>query len=283
MLEVLVATILMAGPVLAQDTLVQVREGDRLVLREFSGTVWVEGWDRGELWAEVDDGDALPFRISRSGNRLTLDLADRRARREAEELRVQVPRWMEVEISGRELDVDVKGVDGGVAVRTLEGDITLEETSGDVDASTVEGSIGVRGLRGAARLKTGDDDITVVDTDARLEIESVSGDVDLRRSGTRSLNVRTTDGDVDFDGRLLPGGSYEFHSHGGDLTLSLEPPVDADVTVLVYRGELESDFPMRAQGYRSGQDLRFSVGNGGARVLLDAFDGEVRLLRARGR
>ena len=282
MVELFFATLLLTGPTSVQDTTFQVREGDQLVLRDFSGTVEVEGWDRSELWAEVDDFDALPFRLSRAGDRVTLDLADRRSRREAEELRIQLPRWMALEISGRELDVDVKGLENRVTVRTLEGDITLEELMGEVDASTVEGSIEARDLRGSARLKTGDDDITVLDTRGRLEIETVSGDVDLLRSSTESVDVRTTDGDVSFDGRLLPSGVYAFHSHSGDLTLNLEPPVDADVTVLVYKGELESDFPMRAQGYRSGQDLRFSIGEGGAKVLLDAFDGEVRLRRARG-
>jgi hypothetical protein len=280
MLEILLATVLLGVPISVQDTVIQVREGDHLVLRDFTGAVEVEGWSRNELRAEANDEETLLFRFSRSGSRIELEARDRKDRNRTEELRLFVPSWMDIEVSGRKLDVEVRRIAGKVLIRNLEGDIVLQELSGDIEASSVEGSIEARGLEGIARLKTGDDDITVVESGAELELESVEGDIELNRSTTRRIEARTTDGDVDFSGRLLLGGAYAFHSHGGELTLTLEPPVNANVTVLVYEGEFRSDFPIRAQGFRSGQDLRFVIGEGGAKLLLDAFDGEVTLRRA---
>jgi len=280
MLQLLLAAALMGGSFTSQDTLIQVREGDHLVLSGLSGSVEVEGWSRAELGAEAEGDEDLLFRLSRSGRRIELAVVDRKDRNRAEDLRLFVPRWMSVEVSGRKLDVGVRGLEGEVTIRNLQGDLVLSELSGRVDASSMEGSIDGRSLSGVARLKTGDDDITILDSTADLELETVSGDIDLRGSGARNVRVRTTDGDVHLTGRLLPAGSYEFHSHGGELRLNLEPPVNADVTVLVYEGKFESDFPIRAQGFRSGEDIRFTIGEGGARVLLDAFDGEVVLRRA---
>jgi hypothetical protein len=280
MLTILLATAVLGVPTSVQDTLIQVREGDQLVLRDFSGAVEVEAWNRNELRAEADDGETILFQFSRSGSRIEMNVRDRKDRNRMEELRLFVPSWMDLEVSGRELDTEVGGMGGTVLIRNLEGDIILHDLSGDIEVSTVEGFIDARNLRGTASLKTGDDDITVQESSADLELESVEGDIELFRSTTRKIEARTTEGDVEFTGRLLSDGVYAFHSHGGELTLNLEPPVNADVTVLVYEGEFQSDFPIRAEGYRSGQDLRFMIGEGGAQVLLNAFDGEVRLRRA---
>lgn len=282
MFELLLA-VLALGPALSvQDTIIPVGAGDRLFLGELSGNLEVEAWSRDEIRAEAEDEEALLFLVSRAGSRIELIPRDRKERRRSEDLRLWVPSWMDLEISGRELDVSVHGVGGRVMVRNLEGDVTLEDLPGRVEVSVVEGEIVARRLRGSARLKTGEDEITLSECTAELTLETISGDVDIRRSGSPVVGIRTTDGDVDFNGRLIPDGAYEFHSHGGDLTLSLEAPVDADVTVLAYEGDFRSDFPVRTRGFRSGQEMRFTIGEGGSRVLLNAFDGEVVLRRAGG-
>jgi hypothetical protein len=282
MFELLFALFALGPTLSVQDTVIPVGAGDRLFLGELSGNLVIEAWDRDEIRAEAEDEEALLFLVSRAGSRIELGARDRKERRRSEDLRLWVPSWMDLEVSGRELDVSVRGLDGRVTVRTLEGDVTLEGLRGRVEVSVVEGEIVARRLLGSARLKTGEDEITLSECSAEISLETISGDVEIRGSGSPSVEIRTTDGDVDFTGRLVPGGSYEFHSHGGDLTLTLERPVDADVTVLVYEGDFRSDFPVRTRGFRSGQDMRFTIGEGGARVLLNAFDGEVVLRRAGG-
>ena len=282
MLELILAAALLGPPDFPQDTAFAVREGDRLVLRDFTGDVEVEGWDRSELWAEAEDDDDVVFRLTRSGSEIELSVLDRRNRNRVEELRLALPVWMDLEVRGPKLDVEIRGMRSEVSVRNLKGDILLRDLAGRVDASTVEGSIDAVGLRGTARLETGDDDIRVIDSGASLELESLSGNVELIQTTGTAIRARTTEGDVDFTGTLSPGGDYAFRSHGGDLTLTLEPPVDAEVSVLVYEGEFESDFPIRTRGFRSGHEFEFVLGNGGVRLLLEAFDGEVTLLRGDG-
>jgi len=280
MLTLVLAAVLLGAPTSPKDTLIQVRQGDHLVLSEFSGTIGIEAWGRSELRAEADADEALQFRFSRSGNRIELEVLDRKNRNRTEELRLRVPLWMNLEISGRKLDVEVDGLGGEVRIRNLKGDFLLEDLSGRIDAATLEGSIDALRLEGTARLKTGDGDITVMESGADLELETVSGDIEVLGSASPNLEARTTDGDVDFSGRLSPAGVYAIRSHGGELTLTLDAPVDTDVTVLVYEGEFKSDFPVRARGYQSGKDLEFTIGEGGSRLLLEAFDGEVTLRKA---
>jgi len=262
------------------DTLVEVRQGDRLVLRDFGGVVLVEIWDRPMLRAEVEAKGSVPLRIQRSGSSLELGFAGGGAQDRRKELRVTVPPWMKLEISGRELDVEVRGLEGDVTVRNLRGDLSFRNLGGVVEAYTVEGSIEAHNLTGSARLRTGDDELWVGSSSASLDLETVDGEIRMEGVDALRVSARTTEGEIEFSGRILEGGEYGFFSHGGDIQLRLVPPVNLDATVLAYEGEFESDFPVRTSGFRSGEGLEFTLGTGGARLVIETFDGEIQLLRA---
>ncbi len=279
MLEILLSVLLLGTPTSAPDTVFQVRRGDELVLRNFSGAVEVEVWDRDEVFASADSEGSLTFRTARAGQEILLEVLDRKRRNRTEDLTLRVPSWIDLDISGPKVDVGIRGLRSHVRIRALKGDLELADIAGTIEASTVEGSIDAVALEGYARLKTGHDDISIEACGADLVLETVSGDISLSAVVAQDIEARTTDGDVDFQGRFLPGGTYAFRSHGGELGLVLEPPVDADVTVLVYEGEFDSDFPIRTKSFHSGKDLQFTIGEGGSQVLLEAFDGEVTLRR----
>jgi hypothetical protein len=263
------------------DTLVEVRQGDTLVLPEMEGALVVSTWDRPLLRAEVDSKRIPTLQLRRSGNRLELR-TEERDRDRRQEVRITLPPWMNLVVSGRELDADVRGIQGDMVVRSLQGDLVLRDLSGSVEAYAVEGRIDAIGLSGTARLRTGDDGIRVSASSAALEVETVEGDVRLEESQFLRVRVQTTDGDVEFGGRLLEGGDYGFFSHDGDIRLRLEPPVNLEAHILAYDGEFRSDFPVRAQGFRSGEELTFVLGAGGCRLVVETFEGEIRLLEGSG-
>ena len=91
MLELFLAALLLGAPTSARDTIIQVREGDHLVLKGFSGAVEVEGWGRSEVRARADAEEALLFEFSRSGSRIDLEVLDRKNRNRTEELILLVP------------------------------------------------------------------------------------------------------------------------------------------------------------------------------------------------
>jgi hypothetical protein len=261
------------------DTLVEVREGDRLTLRDFGGELYVETWERPFLRAEVSEKESVPFRIQRSGSSLELRWTDGQARDRGQVLRLILPPWMNLEVTGKELDVEVRDMDGDVTIRNLRGDLSFRNLGGMVEAYTMEGGIEAFNLTGSARLRTGDDDLWVGSSSAALDLETVDGEIRMEGIDARRVSARTTEGEIDFSGRILEGGEYDFFSHGGDIQLRLAPPVNLYATILAYEGEFESDFPVKAKGFRSGEGLEFTLGTGGARLVMETFDGEIRLLR----
>ncbi|MGD2122529.1 MAG: DUF4097 family beta strand repeat-containing protein [Gemmatimonadota bacterium] len=264
------------------DTVLDVRQGDRLVIRDFRGTVVVDSWDRSQLRASLDTKESRRFLIRRSGSELELGLEERAHRERREDLRLTLPTWISLELSGNEVEVEVEGIHGNVEIRNLRGDLTFADMGGVVEARSVEGRIEARDLTGTARLRTGEDDIRVSSSTASLNLETVDGDIRLEDVGGRHISARSTDGDITFTGGILPGGNYGFFSHDGDITLRIEPPADFDASILSYGGRFESEFPVRAAGFRSGESLDFSVGSGGARVVVETFSGPVLLMRAPG-
>ncbi|MFH1765463.1 MAG: DUF4097 family beta strand repeat-containing protein [Gemmatimonadota bacterium] len=264
------------------DTLVEVRRGDRLILRDFGGSVYVESWERPFLRAEVGAKESASFRVQRSGSSLELRLADGEARNREEELRLVLPPWLNLEITGRALEVEVRDLKGELMVRNFRGDLSFRNLAGKVEAYTVEGGIEAYNLTGSARLRTGDDDLFVGSSSAALELETVEGEIRMEGIDSHRVSAKTTEGEIEFSGRLLAGGEYGFFSHGGEIQLRLAPPVNLEATILAYEGDFESDFPVKAKGYRSGEGLEFTLGTGGARLVIETFDGEIRLLRVPG-
>jgi len=272
--------LLLAGALASPgDTLVEVHEGDRLILRDFVGVVYVQPWERPFLRVEPEDKESVPLRVIRSGSSLEITFLDHDDRDRGDDLRLTMPPWLNLEITGREVEVEARGLDGDLTIRNFRGDLSLRDLGGEVEAYTVEGSIEAFYLTGSAQLRTGDDELSVANSSASLELETVDGEILLEGMEARRISAKTTAGEIEFSGNLLDGGEYGFFSHGGDIQLRLIPPVNLTATILAYQGKFESDFPVRAKGFRSGEGLDFTIGTGGTRLVMETFDGEIQLLR----
>ncbi len=49
--------------------------------------------------------------------------------------------------------------------------------------------------------------------------------------------------------------------------------------VSTFDGDFESDFAVTMERFAAGKELRFTLGDGGAKLFLEAFDGNIRLRR----
>jgi len=84
---------------------------------------------------------------------------------------------------------------------------------------------------------------------------------------------------VTYDGALKDAGSYRFSTHNGEIAVTVPERANATVSVATYNGEFSSSFPVQLKETRRGKRFNFTIGNGGARVELESFQGEIRLRR----
>jgi hypothetical protein len=230
----------------------------------------------------MDTKEAREFLVRRSGGDLELRLEEGTHRGRREELWLTLPTWMNLEVTGNEVEVEVEGIQGDVEIRNLRGDLTFSDLGGVVEARSVEGRIEARSLTGTARLRTGDDDIRVLASTASLSLETVDGDIQLDDFRGSRVWVSSTGGEIAFSGRIRQGGDYGFFSHDGEITLQIALPADFRASVLSYSGRFESEFPVRTEGFRSGESLDFMVGSGGSRIVVETFSGPVRFIKSPG-
>ncbi len=279
MIELLLLLTSLGVGELPRDTIVELRSGDRLVLEDFRGMLDVEPWDRESMRVTSRGEDGAFVSLGRSGSRLELRVDDRKGRSRDADLHLRVPAWLDLEVEARDGEIRIQGTEGDVDVRLLRGELELLDLAGRVRASAIHGHIDARGLRGTSILSSSHDDLDVMGASGDLSLETVSGDIRLEGAALSALRLTTTSGDAEFSGRLLPGGEHRLHTHSGDLTVELFPPVDLEVGILTYQGEFYSEFPARARGFRSGEELRFTIGDGGTGLSLKTFSGEIRILK----
>lgn len=264
------------------DTTFAVRRGERLVLRVPEGEVRVDTGPEGvvRVVADSDPDDrrrrALP-RIRRDGEQVEIRLPSER-----DDWRLSIPAWLPVELVGREVDVELVGLGAEVVARSGDGEIEAREVTGRLDLYAVRGDIRVADSEGELQLRTGDGEIQLERVGGRVTAETTDGDVQMRSMRAEAVQARTVDGDVTFEGRLVPGGRYELGTHDGDVVVALAPDAGARVEVTTYHGDLEPGFPVTIDGFRSGEPTVFTVGDGSAELILSSFSGDVRLVRTGG-
>ena len=261
------------------DTLLDVRRGERLVVTNVAGSLSVEAWeeDRLELRTPERGGDLV---VRREGTTLLVTGRNGpRGGRARSEARLRIPSWMELVVEGIRVDVEVRGLAGRVSVRTVSGDVRLAGTSGQVEARSVDGLVLAEGVSGRHVLTSQSDDVRVTGATGALEVRSGSGDLLLEGVRAERLRAETQDGDLTFSGPLVPGGTYAFFVHHGDVALRLPDDAGGRVRVSTFAGEFRSDFPVVLPSFRSGRAFEFELGGGGAAVTVEVFDGEIRLVR----
>ncbi|MDZ7780184.1 MAG: DUF4097 family beta strand repeat-containing protein [Gemmatimonadota bacterium] len=262
----------------AADTVLAMRPGDRVVVRNIAGAVSVEAGADDHM--EVSEGGrADRVAVRRSGGRVIVGGSDTRRGDRFVELSIRLPDWVDVEIEGRRLDVSVRGMAGSVDVRNISGDVEVVGARGPVRVNTVQGEIRVDDATGSLTLSTKTDDIRVRGATGPVEARTVSGDVRLDAIRSERVRGEVQAGDIRFSGEILAGGAYRFFLHSGDARLVLSPNPSARVRVSTFHGTFESDFPVKVSEFTSGRSFEFTLGGGDAEVIVEAFDGEIQLLQ----
>jgi len=236
------------------------RQVDQTVPAEPGGTVSVEliagsvdfiGWDRDEvqITGTIED-DVKGLDIGGSGKRVSIEVEIRSGRninRASADLEIRVPYGSRVVAEAVSADVTVDSVGGDVSVECVSGSVRLEGALEEVSVSNVSGNIHVKS---STALKSG-------------SFESVSGNVDFR-------------------GDLGAGGRFTFEALSGNVRLYLPSSTSAEFNVETFSGDIVNELgpaAVRSGEYLPSKSLEFSLGSGAARVSIESFSGNVKLLQ----
>lgn len=265
--------VLVPGPAAAQRE-VAVERGTRLTLSSLSGALVIEGWERDVVRIERGEGT-----VRVTGRRGTVRVETDRPRRQGSFL-LHVPAWMGVTVDGINLEVEVRGVTAPIRVETVNGDIRVEGGSEEIRLESVSGSVWLEGSRGRITLGSVHGNLTGRDLAGEVHAETTNGSVRFRDAAVQSLEARSVNGDLLWEGSVLARGRYLLDTHNGSVRLRLPASASAVVTATTWHGNMRSEFPVQTTPGGLGRTLRFTLGTGGpTRIDITTFQGEIVLER----
>ena len=194
-------------------------------------------------------------------------------------LELRVPAGARVWAKAGSATIDAEGVTGGLDLNVIGGSVHVVGSPRELTVEAMDGAITVEGAPPWARLKTASGDIILGAGSEDAAVTTVSGDIRVAGRYER-LRVSSVTGPVTFTGDIIRGGSLDVDTHSGTIELRFSPKLSADLDIATISGRIENAFNKRAPiaGREGrGQELAFMAGNGGARVYVRSFKGNVKL------
>ena len=260
-----------------------------------AGKIEVSGWDQNEVSVRADfSGGVDHVDVTGDHGRTTIRVqfghhfswfdsggAD---------LRIQIPRGSELNVTAVSADVTTSNIDGVQRLQSVSGQIKADLAQSDVEVKTVSGDVNLHGRRHdnrrsgepPARLR-----VTTISGSLRLEhgsrdleATSVSGDLNVRLDLAREVRVRTTSGDFHFEGKLTRDANFEAQSVSGGLHVRAPAEAGYEYEVNSFSGDISDCFgaePERTSKYAPGHRLDGTRADGSAHVWLKTMSGEVDL------
>jgi DUF4097 and DUF4098 domain-containing protein YvlB len=268
---------LLAALVLPQaDTTVAVERSQRLEVNAHAGEIVVRAWNRNAVRVRAELEPRARLVVDRSMAVVSVHTSGHRGGQTQYD--ITVPSWMGVSLHGVNTTMTVDGVQAGIRVETVNGDIGVKGGAGLVSLNTVEGSVTLEGAKGRIEVESVNADVTVKNSEGEVRAETVNGGIILAGVRAESVDAGTVNGDLLYDGPIRPGGRYRLVTHNGDVTITVPAGTDARVSISTFQGDFESDFPVTLTE-RRGKRFDFTLGNGGAAIDLESFQGTIRLVR----
>jgi DUF4097 and DUF4098 domain-containing protein YvlB len=261
------------------DTSFAVNPDAVLIVRNHAGETIIRTWSRNEVRIQASYSSEDRINVQKSESAVRIRSETRHGHPEEVDYEITVPSSMAVDLWGLETDISVAGARGGVKVETLGGEVEVIDAGGEMSLRSVEGDITVMRSQGSLEANGADGDITVQDFEGDILVESIDGEIQLEGINSSRVEAKSVDGGVFYDGSITDNGRYKLSSHDGDVIVSIPGDANANVSVATFDGEFEAEFPVRLESAEGQRKLNFVLGNGGARLELHSFDGDIRLER----
>ncbi len=258
------------------DTTIAVERSQRLEVNAHAGEIVVRAWNRNAVRVRAELEPRARLVVDRSSAAVSVHTSEHRGGQT--KYSITVPTWMVVNLQGVNTTMTVDGVHAGIRAETVNGDIGVKGGEGLVSLNTVEGSVTLEGAKGRIDVESVNADVTVSNSEGEVRAETVNGGITLAGVRAESVDASTVNGDVLYDGPIRSGGRYRLVTHNGDVTITVPAGTDARVSVSTFQGDFESDFPVTLTE-RRGKRFDFTLGNGGAAIDLESFQGTIRLVR----
>ena len=276
---VTLAVALTLGAAQQIDTTIAAERSQRLLVNAYGGHVTVRSWNRNAVRVEATASGSNRVEVSSSASAMSVRTQGRHGPPTNTALRISVPVWMALSLSGVHTNATIQGTRAPISVETVEGEVNVTGGDGLISLRSVQGSVSLHGARGRISVNSVNEDVRVSNSTGEIMAETVNGEIALEGVDAPTVDASTVNGDISYAGPIRNGGRYALSTHNGDITLTVADGASANVAVSTFNGEFESEFPVPLSGTRKGKGFNFTLGSGSAQVTLESFQGTIQLVR----
>jgi DUF4097 and DUF4098 domain-containing protein YvlB len=178
-----------------------------------------------------------------------------------------------------ETELQLKTQTGLIYVEQVMGDMTLESVAGDVHLKEVSGYIIVRTTQGS---------LVCTQCAGKLEFESVSGSAQVLQPALNKVNLKTSFGNILFDGDFVRTGLYAMKSGKGLVEVRFSGNDSFDLNAQTTMGTVDNQAAaflkpdshgVRRLASKFTKGIVGTFGAGLAKVELSSYSGTIRILK----
>lgn len=225
-----------AGNARQNERTISTADKPRITVSNWAGPVVVRGWDKPSVrvvytiaspQVAVETGSSPPHApAERVTIRTLVNDPAVSVEEGTTEYFLDVPRGSRLEIQSRQGPVSLERLAGESWVETVDGNVTLEAVEGRIEVRTFGSDIEARHVVG------------------ELEATSITGNVRVFSPTASKVRIRTTSGNITYEGDFTPGGDYHLSAHSGNIEVACPSAAAFDLTAKTVRGKLENSLPI---------------------------------------
>ena len=255
------------------------------IYMETGGTIRIAGWAKDSVVFSGTTDAGLPeleFGIAKEGKAAKGGIWTDKKGKGAVDLDIRIPEGATLWVKTTGASVQIDDVSGGVDVYTVSGNVTFTGSPKQLYAESMGGAVSITGESRSIRAKTGKGPITFRGSVEDVTLVTVAGKITVSGPRLRQGHFESVTGDIVFDGALEPGSWVGFQTHSGRVEMTLPRDAGADCVVTTIEGDLQVDFDVPEAFERDGAqgpEREFTIGDGGANVKIQTFDGAVAIRR----
>lgn len=263
-----------------------------------NGDVKINGWDRNEVRAMVEEGSFVGFKVLNKNaqdapavikivgydtQKTVVGVVNDCLR--GDKIEIDVPRGTSVRLEAKQGQARAEIASVYKAdVRSNSGDIILNEIAQGIIAQTYQGDINVENSGGAINLSTTNGNIFAynmkpIEFSNLFSAKTNSGSISLQALEYPQVGVKSVSGAVNYSGKILSGGQYSFDSQNGSIQLNIPRKSSFAVTATYGSGDFKSEIPLANVVKAPGPPEKLSgqTGTGDAALTLFTFVGSINI------
>jgi hypothetical protein len=252
-------------------------------------TVRVTGWDRDSIavsgslpmGARIDNMFGDDPGVAVRGVKMLVTGAPGQVR-PAGIIELRVPVGARIVIHTGSADIEASALTGELDITMLGGSARVSASPRILTVDAIYAAITLDGSPERVRLKSFEGDITMRGGSQNAEFSTAQGNIRVGGGMFDSAKFDATTGSIAFSGDLAPNASFSISTHSAPVELLINAKASVVVEAMTSMGTIENFLtkgePLTGPGGR-GHQLKTGLSTGTARVVIDSFKGNVRLLR----